>query len=357
MAGWFKPDGPVLSMGLAVLLALAGGFAASHLKVPLAWVLGPLVFCAAASLAGLTLRPIPGAREGGQVIIGLAIGLRMTPAVVAATMSLVPAMVVGTFYVIAITTVAAFGLRISGQVDRKTAFFATSAAGMVEMAVLAHKLGGDPRVVSIVHAIRVASIVLVVPPLVFAFGMEGNVEQAAIAPLAPPLILAGLAAVACALVYVTRVLHFPSPWFTGPILAGIGAAALLDPISVPWTLFIAAQMTIGIALGCRFDRALLKRLPRVVVSALALSAVLVLASALGAIGLSAVSGLSLATSFLSIAPAAAAEMVLTAGIMHLDTTSVTAFHIVRIALINATALVTYKLYDRIADWLDSRKSS
>jgi membrane AbrB-like protein len=163
-------ESPAVQMALALLIGGAGGYVASRLRVPLAWILGPLFTCSAASLVGLRLRPVPYGRQAAHAVVGLAIGLRMTPAVLAATAGLLPAMVAGTLYMIAVTTGAAFVLRSLAQVDRRTAFFGSVAAGMAEMAILASERGGDPQAVSIVHAIRVTGIVIVVPLLVFAFG-------------------------------------------------------------------------------------------------------------------------------------------------------------------------------------------
>ena len=72
----------------------------------------------------------------------------------------------------------------------------------------------------------------------------------------------------------------------------------------------------------------------------------------GAAILSAVTGLSYATSFLALAPAGVTEMVLTARVMHLDTVSVTSFHVVRIAVIAATILLTFGLFDRLSRRID-----
>jgi membrane AbrB-like protein len=126
--------------------------------------------------------------------------------------------------------------------------------------------------------------------------------------------------------------------------------------TVPGPLFIAAQIVLGISLGSRFDRNLIRRLPRVAAAALLVSGFLILASVIGAAGLSAATGLSFATSFLAIAPAGVTEMVLTARVMHLDTAAVTAFHVMRIAFIQLTVLMTYKLYERLSLRLEKRKT-
>jgi membrane AbrB-like protein len=344
-------------LALTLAVAALGGFVMNSAGVPLAWMLGPLFVTAIAAMSGLDPVPVKWSRELGQVVVGIAIGLRFTAPVLAATAALLPAMVLATLYVIAVTTTAAFMIRPLGRVDRKTAFFATAAAGMADMAIVARERGGDAEAVSVVHAIRVASIVTAVPLLVFALGGEGGAAAASTSPPAGAWWqLAILLALGVVAALAFKPLHFPNPWLVGPIFLAAGfAAADMLVVSIPRLLLIAAQLMIGIALGARFKRELLGRLPRVVAAALAISLFLIVAAALGAEVLSLAIGLPFATAFLALAPAGATEMVLTAAIMHLDTASVTAFHVMRIAVIASTILLTFGLFERISERFDGTR--
>jgi membrane AbrB-like protein len=342
------PAARLAPIALALALGVAGGTIAWRFSVPLAWMIGPMVATAAASLAGWRLTPVPMGRELGQAVVGVAIGLRLTPAVLASVAALTPAIAVATLGVIATTTIAAFLLRPLGRVDARTAFFATAAAGMADMALVARRHGGDADAVATVHAIRVAAIVLVVPVLVVAFGSGGTVNDVVPAGAHPLTLIPVLAfAVVCA--YALKPLGFPNPWLVGPML-GTGVFATLDPFpaAVPWAALVLAQLAIGIALGTRFKRESLARLPRVAVAGVAIAGLLIVAAAAGGAVLSAATGLPFTVAFLSLAPAGITEMVLTAKIMRLDATVVTAFQIVRIAVIAATILPMYRLYGLIA---------
>ncbi|WP_291296748.1 AbrB family transcriptional regulator [Elioraea sp.] len=332
----------------ALALGVAGGFAAWWLRVPLAWMIGPMVATAAASVAGANLAQVPAGRQLGQAVVGLAIGLRMTPPVLAGTVSLAPAIAIATIGVIVVTTLAAFILRPLARVDARTAFFATAAAGMADMAQVARRHGADADAVATVHAIRVFVVVLVVPVLVIAFGSGGAVEDAPATgahPAAWALLMPGAVLAAYALVP----LGFPNPWLVGPMFGAAGFAALAPfPAAVPWSALVIAQLAIGIALGVRFRRDSLARLPRVACGGLVTALLLVTAAACGGAVLAAATGLPFATGFLAVAPAGITEMVLTAKIMRLDATAVTAFQIVRIAVIAATILPVFRLYRSVA---------
>jgi membrane AbrB-like protein len=337
-------------IALTFVLAAAGGALADWLNIPLPWMLGPLFVCAGASLLGYPAAFVPMGRELGQVAVGLAVGMRFTPAVLATAVALLPHMAGATLYVIAFTTAAAFLHAALGRIDHKTAFFATAAGGMADMAVVAQERGGDPTAVSITHAIRVATVVSVVPILVFAFGEHGTVRDAtdgASENLA-------LVALSLLLAYATALLFkrtpFPNPWLVGPIFLGtlLGASGLLL-VHVPWVLIVLAQILIGTWLGCRFRREVLASLPRVALSGLAVSIFMVTAAAIGAFVLAGLSGLPFSTSFLALAPAAVTEMVITAQAMNIDAQIVTAFHVMRIAVVSSTILLVFALFRKLIE--------
>src|SRR5918997_1324477 len=223
---------------LALVLGGLGGYVASHLRIPLAWILGPLFACFAGTLMGLRLRPIPYGRQVAHAVVGLAIGLRLTPAVLAAAAGLIPAMGIATLYTIAVTTGAAFLLRSLAQVDRRTAFFGSAAAGMSEMAILAGERGGDPQAVSIVHAIRITCVVVVVPLLVFALGVDEGFQDPPVSAASGYGELALLVAVGLLAAYVARPFRVPSPWFLVPTLVGAITAAAWAVIEIPWALLV-----------------------------------------------------------------------------------------------------------------------
>jgi membrane AbrB-like protein len=345
-------DSRLVRILLTFLLATIAGALANLIRMPLPWMLGPLFACAAVSFMGYRAEFVPMGRELGQVAVGLAVGMRFTPTVLAATLSLVPHMLAATLFVIVVTTAAALlHARLAG-IDHRTAFFATAAGGMADMAVVAQERGGDASAVSVTHAIRVASVVSVVPFLVLAFGTHGSGSAATDGASENLLLLALALGLAYAAALILRPTPLPNPWLVGPILLGtlLGASGLLL-VEVPWALIVVAQILIGTWLGCRFRREVISRLPRVALAAVAVSGVMIAAAAAGAAVLSAISPLPYTTSFLALAPAAVTEMVITAQAMDLDPQIVTAFHVMRIAVVASTILLVYALFRRILEIL------
>ncbi len=209
-------DRTLARMGLALLIGIAGAVAARSISMPLPYLLGPLLACGSASIMGAPLAALPYGRELGQVAVGLAIGLRFVPIVVIAIAKLLPFMLLATILMIAATMVAALLLQRLAGTDRKTAFFATAAAGLAEMAVVAHQKNADSDTVAVVHLIRVTSIVTIVPFLVTIFGEDGGIHLAPIPFRGEAIPLIALFVVGAAGAFLVRRFKLPNSWLLVP---------------------------------------------------------------------------------------------------------------------------------------------
>lgn len=322
------------------------GAAAWRIGMPLPWMLGPFFLFAVLSATGRRFGLVPMGRELAQVAIGLAIGLRFTPPVVAAMASLAPEMVLATLYLLSVTTGAAVLFRWLAGVDPVTAFFATAAGGVADMSDVARQFGGVASSVAVVHAIRVSMVVASAPFIVL--GAAGRPASSTMGPAATvegvPLLLIGLMA-AYGMARLLRFTPLPNPWLIGPILAGmVLALAGVTGMTVPWWMVVVAQVVLGVWLGCQFRRDLLTALPRVTLSALAVAILLIGMAALGGAALSAYAAIPFSTAFLALAPAAVTEMVLVAKVLNLDAEVVAAFHVMRIVIVSTTVLWVFRLY-------------
>ena len=92
-AGRFRQPRWWLTLALTYAIATVAGFAAKAVNMPLPFMLGPFFVMAALSIFGFRSVLVPMGREFGQVAIGVAVGMRFTPAVLAAMTGLLPAMV------------------------------------------------------------------------------------------------------------------------------------------------------------------------------------------------------------------------------------------------------------------------
>ncbi len=333
---------------VALLVAAAAGAMFHRLGVPLAWVLGPLVATAALAVAGRPVFTSVNARRFGQVTIGASIGLNISAAVLAVIVVWLPVMVGTAIFGIVLGGIMAAPLARWGSVDIRTAYYSMMPGGLTEMANIGLAAGARAEPVALAQSLRVTLLVVILPPLIVALDIHGDaVDGLAGRPL-PWLHTLGALALGAGGVWLARVLRFNNPWMLGALI-GTGAAAALGLLvgKLPTWLFYVGQFMIGIAVGARFRRESVMRLPRF--AAAAAGAIVVMAAIMGAYAalLSRVSGLDLASAALGASPGGFAEMAITAQTLHLSVGLVTAFHVVRAFLVNAAVEHVRALLDRI----------
>ncbi|HUI97613.1 MAG TPA: AbrB family transcriptional regulator [Xanthobacteraceae bacterium] len=335
---------------LLVILALgaAVGAGARFIRMPLPFVLGPLIATAGLGIADWPVIGVRRLRPGAQFVIGSAIGIQFTHAIVMRLVLLLPVIISTAILAIAVCAAASAFLIVAAGLDRKTAFFATSPAGASEMANIAARYGGEPEPIMVAQTIRVIMTVMAAPFLVIHFANDGQahqVQQAAV--LAWPA-LVSLVPVAALGGFLLSRTAFPNGWFMGPLIACalVGITGLIEG-RVPDLLLTVAQVVTGCSLGAQFRREFITKLARMVaVSALSIVLVLVVMAA-AAIGLGLALHLPIAALALALAPAGMAEMTLTGKVLGLDAALISGFHAVRIIMVMGLVVPVFRIFDRL----------
>jgi membrane AbrB-like protein len=335
--------------GLAVTYAagVATGIAAAALRLPLPWLLGPLFATGIAAALGRRRPVVPGARQAGQAVVGATLGLYFTRDVLAVVGAALPWMLAAGAATLATALAGAHLLRRRARLAPATAFYASVPGGAAEMAILGERDGGDPAVIALAQALRVAAVVSVLP-LAFALAnVRGDDDWAPAASAPSGTGLAAVALLGAAAALAAGALRLPNGWLLGPLAAsayltasGAGACA------VPRPLVDAAQVAIGCALGGRFQRELLRD-ARVLLPSLALAVAqgMALLAAFAAV-IAPAAGRPVSTLLLATAPGGIAEMCLTARTLRLGVPLVTAFHVLRLVLLLSCAPAVFRLWRR-----------
>lgn len=318
----------------ALVLCTAGGTVFSWLKTPLPWMIGPLLVMAAFNFSGARLRPPAGGRQIGQVIIGAALGLYFTPAVAYQVASYWSFLLLAAVLAIVIAFACAWFINRTTDTDRTTAFFASVPGGAAEMAVLAERFGARVDLVAIAQSMRILAVVIVVPFVLTYSGVHG---ADAYVPATATLDwgrLALLLTIAAAGGGALTLAGAPNSFMLGALFSVIALTMSEVTFSImPPLVSNLGQLLIGCALGGRFERSFLDKMPAFVAASL-LSIIL-------AIGLAASMGAALAWSYglplpsvvLATAPGGIAEMCITAKVLQLGVPLVTAAHVTRVIVL------------------------
>lgn len=325
----------LLRLAFGYVTATAAGYAASLVHLPLAWVLGPLIAAAVIGIAGMRLPAPTVTRRAGQLIIGSTVGLSMTASVVAGLAAWLPLMLVTALFSILVSATFSTLLARFAHIDGKTAYFAVLPGGLTEMGNIGASIGARMEPIALIQALRIAVIVMLIPPLMVAHGLYQAPEP--IPDLAPEFVVLALS-VGLGGALLAHFARFNNPWVVGALVAtGVLTALDITQGRMPHLVFALGQILIGYNIGTRFRRDALHKLPRVAAIGIGVILLMVLAMALYALALAQLFDLDFAIAILSSSPGGTAEMAATAQILHLPVALITAFHVVRAVLVNGFA--------------------
>ncbi len=324
----------LLAYAKTLAAALVGAAAAVSLQLPLPWFTGPLAAVAAANMLGAYLPSLPHARDGGQWIIGTALGLYFTPEVVRALLQMAPWVGLTTLAMLALGLAAACVLKCATGESGTTSFFAMAIGGASEMAAQAERYGGRVDRVAAAHSLRIMLVALIVPFALQWAGVQGTDPYRSAAQDFDPIGFVVLAAVTGGGAIALARLHMPNVWMIGPLLvAGALTAGGYTFSSLPRAVVDGGQLLIGVALGARFSPEFFRAAPRYLTAVALITLGLLGVAALYGWWLAAYVGLPVATAILATTPGGIGEMAITAKVLALGAPIVAAFHGVRLAVL------------------------
>ncbi|UEM05298.1 AbrB family transcriptional regulator [Skermanella rosea] len=338
-------------LALTLALGTAGGALFAFFNLPLAWMIGSMVFCTAAAMGGLPVQVPGGLRSAMIMILGIMLGSAFNPDIVGRLGDWVLSLTGLALYILTGGALGILFLRRVARYDPITAFFTATPGGLNEMVIVGGAMGGDDRTISVAHSARVMLVVMVVP-VWFQF-FEGY-SPAARGPLGPgltevpPVDLALLASCAVGAL-LGKWLRLPAYMLVGPML--LSAAIHLAGLTAgkpPGVLVAAAQIVVGAALGSRFSGVRLSRIAHTLAIASGLTLMLLAVTMVFSVALHWLTGIPLPALVLAFAPGGLAEMSLVALALGVDAAFVSTHHIVRIVLIVSLVPLVFRVYRHMA---------
>ncbi|MGM0584298.1 MAG: AbrB family transcriptional regulator [Pseudomonadota bacterium] len=331
-----RPNLRRLALGLAV--GATGGFLADLAGVPLAWMLGPIFLCMAASLAGAPVDVPVWLRMAFMSVIGLFLGESFSHASAEDLARWPVTLLAAVLYVPVAGGLCYAMFRWLSRMDAATALLTSLPGGLTAVALFAGEIGTDERRVALYHALRVAFVVLAAPAVAFGWlglphpqaGMHGAGGLIGAADFA---LLAGLSVPA---VWMFRRMGWPVPYLLGPLAA---SAALRFPGviegALPGWLVELSLMVAGASIGTRFRGAPMRFFAETAGWTLLGTVVLLALSGVFAVAMSWLTGVDLFAALLAYAPGGVAEMSLIAIAIDADPAFVATHHLARIVAVLA----------------------
>lgn len=347
------PRSPTRRIAFAILtlaLGAAGGWLATLVNLPLPWMIGAMVATTVGSLSGLELFVYRWVRGPNIAVLGVMLGSSFTPAVLARFGDWTVTIAGLAVYVALVTAILYWYFRRYGRFDRVTAFFAASPGGLNEMTIVGRELGGDDRLIALVHGARILMVVMTIP---IGFMLFEDYSPGARPPMGGALsamsgreamILAG-----CALAgaFGARAIGFPAAFVTGPMfLSALVHLLGWSEARPPAVLIAVAQVVIGSGVGARFAGVRLYTIARVLLLSVGSTAVMVSLTAVFALVLRGAADTSIEAVILAYAPGGLAEMSLVALALSIDSAFVASHHVLRIVMIVIVAPTLFRRFHR-----------
>jgi len=335
-----------MSRLFTLIWAIVCGSFAGDMGVPLPWLLGPMFGVGFLSFAGLADPQPQFTKRFGQLMIGLALGLYFTGAVISQVGHMAGWIFLAAVFSVGVSILFAKIFQKLSGAGGLTSIYASAIGASSDMAYQAQAAGADGATVATAHAVRVLLVVTIISFLAAHLGQEATYtfwqaqQQVAMIGLVPLGVLIGLAVAAAWLMGMIAKstgglarLAVPNPWVLMPLAVAAVYAALGNETRMPDTLVAAGSLFIGWGLGQYMTREFFKSSPYVLRAALIMTIGMLGLGLLFAWALSLFSGLPLVSAIVATSPGGIAEMAITAKVLGLGAPMVTAFHLVRLVLV------------------------
>lgn len=348
---------PAASWAVVLGVTATASLGFSLLSLPSPVLFGALLGGMAHALTSPTALGVPTlAFRAGQGLVGITIGSMVSlEALARMRTDLAPVLLV-TLGTLVVSLLGGWLFSRHREVSGVTGVFSLIAGGASGVVAVAHELGADDRVVTVVQYLRVLMVLLAMPVVTAAvFSPEhglGSVGAGSGASLPVNLLYVAVALVGGML--VARYGGIPTAALLGPLAVAValsvsgwglpGGGGGFDEAGVPVLLQWLGYLLIGVQVGLRFTRASLASIARMLPLVLALIVLLIgLCAGLGAL-LTLTTGVDGLTAYLATTPGGLFAVLATAADSGSDVTYVMAVQIFRL-------LVILLLTPPLASWL------
>ena len=333
-----------------LLIASLGGTLFAYLQAPLAWMLGAMVATTMFTVSGRQSAIPPNLRLAMITILGVLLGSAFTPDLVSQIPGWIVFVALLIVFIVLTNTLSFLFFWKWGGLDTTTAYFASTPGGISEMAIVGEEYGGDVRIITLVHAIRILLVVSTIP---FYFRIVLGYDVPSLPPTGASLVtiggLEGITLLSCAVLgfLIFRPIPIPATALLGPmVLSAMVHLMGISSSTPPNELIAVAQVVVGAAIGCRFSGMSWGFLRKAAFLSVMSGALMIIAAVLAAFLLAPVVSLDQQGILLSFVPGGLTEMSLIALSTGVDTAFVSTMHVLRIMIVIICAPILFDMVNR-----------
>jgi len=322
----------VLKSAATCVLASVSGWLFSKTGLPLGWLIGSMLAVAAASFFKLpTEQPkalMPYVRASVGTMLGAAITVELFVSFPQWWTSLI-------YLLIALLLSGIINFRLlSGPLkfDKPSAALCSVPGGIAEMILLSEQAGADQAKVAVVHALRIALCILILPVLIsWMIDVDVQRSSAGLGSIPPLSDIGWFLVCVAAGIAADRWTKIPARLVLVPLV--VSALLHISGVTVfeiPETLTNIVQVFVGINVGGRFAGITVRQLSMVLAAAVMVVSVQIAIAFFAANQVSGVSDLDPIALMLAYSPGGLAEMSLIAVAMGREVAFVGLHHVFRV---------------------------
>ena len=320
---------------LVILISTSGAILADYFKIPLAWMLGPMLAISIASLSGIKVKMPKLALSAILIILGLHIGNYIDQNLLSQMRDWIWTSMVMFFYIlVSIFIVSKYLQKFSGY-KKKTSIFSAAPGALGPLLILAEYEKSDLSQVATAHLIRLIIIITLFPFFVVNFS---PIEAMTIEKFnyidQDHLDLIILLIVSVILIYIFDKIKVPAPLLAGPLVAsGILQITEFASYKLPDQSINFCLLILGASVGCRFADKSLHEVIKNTVHSFVATALLIVLGIIAAIAAGYFVENNFLTLLLSYCPGGIYEVAVIAIAFDLDPNFVAFHHIIRLLII------------------------
>ena len=333
---------------LVILISIPSAIISEYFKIPLAWMLGPMIAISIAALMGLKVKIPKLALSGILIILGLHIGNYIDQNLINQMVNWIWTTIIMFFYILSsIAIVSKYLQKFSGY-KKNTSIFSAAPGALGPLMILAEHEKSDLSQVATSHLIRLIIIITLFPFIIVNFVTTEAIEIEKFNYLDQNHIhLLILLIASMLLILLFDKLKIPAALLSGTLVAsGILNITEVASYKLPETSIDFCLLILGASVGCRFAEKTVKEVLSNTFHSFVATILLVLLGLIAAYISTFFVDNNILTLILSFCPGGIYEVAVIAIAFELDPNFVAFHHIIRLLMILLMVPVILKIINK-----------
>ena len=320
---------------LVILISIPSAIVADYFRIPLAWMLGPMLAVSVASLTGIKVKMPKLALNTILIILGLHIGNFIDQNLINQMINWIWTTIIMFFYILASIIIVSKYLQKYSGYKKKTSIFSAAPGALGPLMILAEYEKSDLSQVATSHLIRLIIIITVFPFIIVNFAITEPIEVEKFDFLGQNhfnLIILLIGSIILILLFDK--IKIPAALLSGTLVAsGILQITEVASYKLPDTSINFCLLILGASVGCRFAEKTVKEIVKNILHSLVATSLLVVLGLIAAYVATFFVSNDFLTLVLSFCPGGIYEVAVIAIAFDLDPNFVAFHHIIRLLII------------------------